>query len=149
MEAIDPNAPVTHISYFEADAYARWAGARLPKEAEWEQMARGRALAPQANLVETGELHPRAAPAGEDDQRRCSFMAMSGNGPPVLTNPTPASRRPMVPSANTTANSCAISTCCAEDPVPRPGRISVPPIAIFFPPDTRWQFSGIRLACDA
>jgi len=72
MRPVDPNEPVTHLSYFEADAYARWAahqggawaGARLASEFEWETAARavwdGEGL-PEGNFVEAGRLHPAPA----------------------------------------------------------------------------------------
>jgi len=56
MRPVDPAEPVYHVNYFEADAYARWAGARLPTEQEWEVAADG--LPMEGNLVETERFHP-------------------------------------------------------------------------------------------
>jgi ergothioneine biosynthesis protein EgtB len=59
---LDPHAPIAHVSYYEADAYARWRGARLPTEQEWEHAAAG--VPVRGNLQESGVFHP--LPASDD-----------------------------------------------------------------------------------
>jgi ergothioneine biosynthesis protein EgtB len=80
MQPLAKDAPVCHLSYYEADAYASWAGRRLPTEAEWEVAAR--ALECQGNFLDSGALHPLpASPEGR------TLMQMFGDGPPVPISP--------------------------------------------------------------
>jgi ergothioneine biosynthesis protein EgtB len=144
MRRVDPSEPVTHISYFEADAYANWAGSRLPTEFELERIAKEQPL--RGNFVEDEHFHPQ--PSSDQPNGLSQVFGDVWEWTRSSYAPYPGYRAQpgalgeyngkfMCNQYVLRGGSCATSRSHIR-----------PTYRNFFQPEKRWQFNGIRLAQD-
>jgi ergothioneine biosynthesis protein EgtB len=161
---VDKLEPVTHVSYFEADAYANWAGARLPTEFEWEHAASHCPI--EGNFVENEFFHPTCVRDTEPSTQSSPFKGRGGHAAPgegcsvrqMFGDVWEWTRSSYSPYPGYRAAPGALGEYngkfMCNQYVLRGGSCATSGTHIrrtyrnFFQPEKRWQFTGIRLARD-
>jgi len=144
---IDPAAILTHVSFYEADAFARWAGARLPLEEEWETAAQEAPI--DGVFSEDGDLHPGGVPGASDKTRLRSMFGGVWEWTASPYSAYPGFKPPEGAMSEYNAKFMCNQMVLRGGSCATPRDHIRPTYRNFFPPEGRWQFAGLRLARDA
>mgnify|MGYP006072516893 FL=1 len=141
-QLVDPNCPVCHVSAYEADAYARWKGSRLPTEQEWEHAAKDAPV--EGNFVESKLFHPLGQRGDGIQSQFGNVWEWTQSGYGAYPSFRPFDGQLGEYNGKFMANQLVLrgGSCASPASHIRPTYRN-----FFYPPD-RWQFSGIRLAQD-